>query len=406
MPAEQDEHLPQELRECACHLMQHPLTCKEQDPDIFRLILRHEGTLDRLFTQRLGYRLHVAADTARLYKTGFIAEHRALTARKSGRAFHPLEYVLLALLLGATVAGPGVISLRDLVERVRSAAVEAGITLEDSQSTRRSLVTALQWMIDQGLAQVLHALIDTYVNDSAADAVIKLRPDRIAMLPLPALAGARDAAELADRSRARVATRQWMRCRLAEDPVLYRTDLTEEEWHELRRRIGEEARYLEEMFGLILEVRAEGVAAIDTHGDLSETPFPTGGTAGHAALLLIERMHATADRSLDEDEITAVLRELSQLNSSKWSNDAVRSPEHLVRPVLDLLLTLRLAGWQEAADRPRQLRLLPAAGRFLPPASAELAADRPSQLCLLSAAQGFLPPASAEPGPPDEEARW
>lgn len=379
MPVDQDEHVPQELKECACHLMQHPLTCKEHDPDIFRLILRHESTLDRLFTQRLGYRLYVAADTARLYKTGFAAERRVLAARTK-RAFHSLEYVMLALLLGATVAGPGVISLRDLVERVRSAAVESQITLEDSSSTRRAFVTALHWMIDRGLANELHAHIDDYVNDASADAVLKFRPDRIAMLPLPALASANSAADLSDLSRTRAHTRQWMRCWLVEEPVLYRTDLGHEEWSELRRRLGEEERFVGEMFGLTLEVRSEGIAAIDTLGDLTELPFPSGGTVSHAALLLIEKMNEAPERSLGEDEIIATLRELGEEHRTRWKGDYLKSPQHLSAVVTELLLNLRLAQWHEPAAGGALLRLLPAAGRFLPPAATEPGAPEQDEL--------------------------
>src|SRR5688572_2757023 len=118
MPSDHQPQLVVDLKTCARHLVQRPLTCKEHDPDLFRLIRRHEADLDRWFTQRLGYRLHVDADTARLFKDGFVPERRPLQTTKR-RPFHALEYVLLALVLGTTVAGPAVISLRDLVERIR-----------------------------------------------------------------------------------------------------------------------------------------------------------------------------------------------------------------------------------------------------------------------------------------------
>ncbi|MFU8814485.1 MAG: DUF2398 family protein, partial [Pseudomonadales bacterium] len=204
MPAEQQPQTLVELRACARHLVQRPLTCKEHDPDAFRLIRRHEIELDRWFTQRLGYRLHIGADTARLYKTGALPERRPLRTA-TGRPFQSLEYVLLSLVLAATAAGPAVISLRDLVEQVRSAAVEAEITLGDGHATRRALVNALQWMIALGLAREMYANVDAYAGDERADAVIEVRPDRIALLALPALAGARDAEELLTRGERRSA---------------------------------------------------------------------------------------------------------------------------------------------------------------------------------------------------------
>ena len=120
-----------ELRAGARHLLGRPLTCAEHDPEMYRLIRRHEAELDRWFTQRLGYRLHVGADTARLYKSGYVPDRRPLrTGGRSGRPLRPLEYTTLALILAATAAGPSVVSLRDLNINVRSAAAEAGVTLE------------------------------------------------------------------------------------------------------------------------------------------------------------------------------------------------------------------------------------------------------------------------------------
>jgi uncharacterized protein (TIGR02678 family) len=385
VPSDHHPHAALELRTCARHLVQRPLTCKEHGPDLFRLIRRHEAELDRWFTQRLGYRLHVNADTARLFKDGFVPERRPLVTA-TPRAFHPLEYVLLALVLAATVAGPAVVSLRDLVERVRSAAVEAGITLEDSPTTRRAVVAVLQWMIDVGLASELHERVEAYAGDESADAVLKIRPDRIALLPLPALAGASSAGELLARAERRSAMRQWMRCRLVEEPVLYRADLSDAEWSELRRRLGEEERLLDEMFGFVLEARAEGVAAIDPSGTLAQRRFPSGGTLGHAALLLIAKLHEQAAASFDWEDIVRGVGELAEAHRRRWAGDLVDAPERLARQVTELLVDMRLAAWAPAAgagevtanahaDAPlaRAARsknavfsLLPAAARFLP----------------------------------------
>ena len=59
MPSDSRPQTAFELQLCARHLVQQPLTCMEHDPEIFRMVRRHEGELDRWFTQRLGYRLHV-----------------------------------------------------------------------------------------------------------------------------------------------------------------------------------------------------------------------------------------------------------------------------------------------------------------------------------------------------------
>ncbi len=356
-------------RRCARHLLQHPMTCTEHDPELFRLIRRHEMQLDQWFTQRLGYRLHIGADTARLFKIGTVPDRRPLRT-KNGRAFLPREYTMLALVLAATAAGPDVISLRDLVAEVRSAAAEADVMLAGDGPERRALVNVLSWMMAQGMVRELFEHIDAYVNDGDADAVLKIRPDRIVLAAVPAPAGAPDADAIVEQATRRGQTRQWMRCRLVEDPVLYRHDLTDAEWGELRRRLGAEEHILEEMFGLVLEARAEGVAAVDASGDLADTTFPAGGTIGHASLLVIDALlgDESHDGNGDGDDdgwVThgALLDGLAGplvTNASRWSNDLVESPDKLVRQVVRLLCEVRL-GEQDDLGR---FRLLPGASRF------------------------------------------
>jgi uncharacterized protein (TIGR02678 family) len=318
---EADPQAGGERRAAARHLLGHPLTCAEQHPEMFRLLRRHDTDLDRWFTQRLGYRLHIDTDTARLFKTGAIPTRRPLQTA-TDRDLTQREHTLLALVLAATAAGPSVISLRDLVGEVRSAAAEAKVTLPADSSGRRALVTVLRWMIDHGLAAELYERVDAFASDESTDAVLKMRPDRIALLLVPTTAGSETADELLQRAERRTATRQWMRVRLVEDPVLYRTDVTDEEWGELRRRLGEEERMLDEMFGLVLEARAEGVAAIDPDGSLTDRRFPAGGTIGHAALLCIERLCALG---LEDDgwiEILGVeelLADLIPAHARRWS---------------------------------------------------------------------------------------
>lgn len=351
-----------ERRIAARHLLMHPLTCDEHDPAAFRLIRRHEAELSRWFTQRLGYRLHLDADTARLFKTGFASERRPLRTA-TGRPLTQLEYTLLALALAANAAGPAVISLRDLVDELRSSAAEADVALPNDATERRALVTALRWMIEHGLAVEMHEHVDAYATDDQADAVLRVRPDRIALLLVPATAGSETADELLQRAERRSTTRQWMRVRLVEDPVLYRDDVNDEEWAELRRRLGEEERQLDEMFGLILEARAEGIAMIDPTGVLADRRFPSTGTLGHAALLAISRLmdddaHAV---QLSHETFASLISELVAEHSKRWSQDYVERPERLARDVATLLCDTHLA---KATDD--SLQLLPAAARFTP----------------------------------------
>lgn len=352
-----------ELRAAARHLAEHPLVLSESDPDTFRLVRRYEHQLDRWFTQRFGYRLEISADTARLFKSTVVAQRRALrTAADPGRPFSVREYTMLALALAAVAAGPSVISLRDLLHEIRSAATDAGVTVTEAASDRRALVAALKWMISHGAASEEHDRIDRYKSDSEADAVLRIRPDRVALLPLPVLARSETVEDLLDRSEQRQSSlRAWMRSALLEEPVLYRSDLSDDEWTELRRRLGEESSIFDEMFGLRLEARAEGVAAIDPEDGMTDSRFPTSGTVGQAALLLIDRLVAADRNPVERSAAVAIVAELAEIHrvqSRHWAQIA-DDPERLTGEVLELLQDHRLA--RASGD---MIELLPAAWRY------------------------------------------
>lgn len=354
-----------DIRTAARHLVRYPLVLAENDPEMLLLIRRHERALDGLFTRRFGYRLQVTADTARLFKSSVVAHRRPLlTATSQGRPFSQREYIMLALALAAVAAGPSVISLRDLIHEVRSAAADADITLTEESTDRRALVTALKWMIQNGIASEMHDQVDRYAADETADAVLSVRPDRVALVPLPALARSETAEQVLDRSDQRLSSRAWMRSVLLEEPVLFRSDLTDSEWSELRQRLGEEAAVFDDMFGLHLESRAEGIMVIDPENELTDSRFPRSGTLGHAALLLIDRLvhqdrtsaEVPPDSGTDDDrdsvnagrvpfarsDVVDVVACLAAEHRRYWSQDA-DNPERLTGDVLDLLCDHRLA---------------------------------------------------------------
>jgi uncharacterized protein (TIGR02678 family) len=221
-------------------------------------------------------------------------------------------------------------------------------------------------MVDHGLASELHDHVDAYVADAQADAILRMRPDRIVLLPIPGLGRATDAAALLEQANRSEPPRVWVRRRLVEDPVVYRADLGEEAWAELRRRMGDEERYLHEMFGLLIENRAEGVAAIDPDGDLADQAFPTGGTVGHASLLLIEALLSRTTPTdpaptATIDDVERTIADLCAVHAQRWANELATAPERLASRVMTLLVELRLA----RLDQHHQtFTLLAAAARF------------------------------------------
>jgi uncharacterized protein (TIGR02678 family) len=348
-----------ELTGAARALLTRPWRTAEADRPLFLLIRRHAEQLDRWFTQRLGYRLVVGTDTARLVKSGHIPADRPLRT-PTQRPFTAREYTLLALVLAATAAGPDRISLRDLVLQVRSAAADAGITLDGATSERRALVTALRWLVERGVVRELDRSVTGYESDADADALLEVRNDRMALLPASALADARSADELLDRATDEGTGRAALRRRLVEDPVLHADDVPPEDWAELRRRFGEESRYLEEMFGLVIEARAEGASAIDIDGGCTDIAFPAGGTTAHAALLLVDVLTTRYRDGADTVALDGELRELLERYGRFWRKDV--DPDDLRGEAIGLLSAMTVVTVEpDGRVRPR-----PVAARFAP----------------------------------------
>lgn len=349
-----------DLRDAARYLVAHPLVLAEHEPEMFLLIRRYEQRLDRWFTQRFGYRLQVTTDTARLFKSTVVASRRPLrTASKQSRSFSIREYTMLALALAACAAGRGVTSLRDLIHEIRSAATDAGVRLTEEYADRRALVTALRWMVGNGVMKEMHDSVYRYVSDSEADAVLQIRSDRVALLPMPVLARSETVADVLDRSDQGLSTRARMRSLLLEEPVIYRHDLTDEQWTTLRQRLRVESSIFDEMFGLHIETRSEGVAAIDPQNQLTDSRFPRPHTVGHAALLLIVRLIATDRTSIEWNSVTEVVASLAEEHRRYWSQRLAGNLDLLTRKVLELLQDHRLVEMTDDI-----VHLLPAAWRY------------------------------------------
>ena len=363
-----DPHRAGELTGSARALLTRPWRTAEADRPLFLLIRRHAEQLDRWFTQRLGYRLIVSTDTARLVKSGHIPLDRPLRT-PTERPFTAREYVLLALVLAATAAGPDRISLRDLVLQVRSAAADAGIALDGATSERRALVTAVRWLVEHGVVRELDRSVTGYETDADADALLEVRNDRMALLPASALVGAQSADELLDRAAGEGTGRAALRRRLVEDPVLHADDVAPQDWAELRRRFGEESRYCEEMFGLVVEARAEGVAAIDVDGGCTDIAFPAGGTTAHAALLLLDALTARHRDGADTAMLDCELRELLERYGRYWRKDVEL---HNLRDAAVALLTAMAVVTVEPDGR---VRPRPVAARFVPDVTVASADD-------------------------------
>ena len=128
----------------------------------------------------------------------------------------------------------------------------------------------------------------------------------------------------------------------------------------LSRDRNEVARHLDENFGLVLEVRAEGVLAYDPSGTLTDLDFPGSGSAKQAALLLLDELTAaapsrpTAESSVLVDgvelpgslvpwpRVDQALTSLLDRYRTAWKNSYGQSLDVLRGDVVELLTALRL----------------------------------------------------------------
>ena len=52
-------------------------------------------------------------------------------------------------------------------------ATDADVALTAEAADRRALITALRWMIRNGIATEMHDRVDRYITDHSADAVLR-----------------------------------------------------------------------------------------------------------------------------------------------------------------------------------------------------------------------------------------
>ncbi len=340
-------------------LLRHPLvTADGTHAEGFRLVRRHRDQLARDVRQLLGYRLVVEAGFARLYKAGLGAGRARPLRRASGSPFSPRAYGYLALCCAVLLAGRQQVLLSDLVEQVRNAAGEAGIELgHDSHADRRAFVAPLRQLLGWGVLVEDDGTVGAFADDAAAEALLYVRRELVRHLlavPLREVEHPDELVRLAAEPGVGAGARHRVRRLLAEEPAVLADDVDEESWAWLRQSQRREERAFGELFGLELEIRAEGVAAIDPRDELTDEPFPRGGTLGHAALLAVSELaRRLRPESTSRDEVVPavpvpaglldeVVAALLARHGRRWRRDYVDHPERLPRDVEDLLVAVGL----------------------------------------------------------------
>lgn len=363
-----------ERREAARALLRDQFLTAESEE--LPLVRRHAAALKTTFATWLGYTLFVEPSFARLIKAPLSSDAPPRPARRSsGGEFAPRTYAYLALLSAALLApetGEQIL-ISALIEQVRADAATARVTLDDTWAEQRSLVAAVRQLIAWGVLEETDGSVTGW-TDRHEEALLGVRRQMLPHLlarPLPhdsaadLLAADPDVVEQPRRS---------LRRKLVENPLVRREDLTDAERDVLSRERTELTRVLDEAFGLVLEVRAEGALAYDPDREVTDLEFPGATTVRQAALLTVDELlarhrpragiTATVDGravpglACPWDEVAEVVTTLTERHNKAWGAELVADPVRLRDDVVDTLTAVGLAVTTDEA-----LVLHPAAAR-------------------------------------------
>jgi uncharacterized protein (TIGR02678 family) len=368
--------LAEEQQRAVRLLLAHPFAADSRpDSEAFAFVRRHARELQRWFAEQLGYRLVVDAEFARLHKRPAPGARLRTLRTRSQAPFDPRRYALLCLVLAALERLEVQTVLSELAEQVALlAASEEGVrrlNLE-SHAERQAFVDAVRWLVEIGVLTLADGE-DTAFLEGRGDALYDIHSRRLSQLLTAAVPSAppADPEELAadvypdTEEGANRRSRHRLMRRLVEEPVLYVRDLDEGERTYLTLQRHYLAGQVTSRTGLAVEVRREGLAAIDPEGRLTDLAFPASGTVSHAALLLAEhladrgRTAAGSPALVPEEELRATLGVLLERYGHLWSRAYCDDSGRLLTEALERLEHLGLIARRAGGVEP-----LPAVARY------------------------------------------
>ncbi|TGB05615.1 TIGR02678 family protein [Streptomyces sp. MZ04] len=334
--------------------------------DDFRLVRQYTSELRDWFERNTGWSLQVDAEAARLRKSpGTLTDptHPAREVKRADTPFTRRRYVLLCLALAALERSEAQITLGRLAEQVMLDAAEprlaaTGITFTlERRDERIDLAAVVRLLLHLGVVRRVAGEEEAYVSGTG-DVLYDVERRVLAGLlasrrgPSIVIADAFEArlAELSaesalDSEELRFRAIRWtLTRRLLDEPVLYYDELSDAELAYLTRQRSFIAARINELTGLVPEVRAEGIAMIDPRDDLTDVRMPEQGTHGHVTLLLAEHL-AAADSEVSREALEQRVRELAARHGSYWSKAAKQpgAEAELVEQAVARLCALGLA---------------------------------------------------------------
>lgn len=358
-------------------LLSRPLLCAGgDDEDDFAVVRRQAEWLRGFFARHLGWALDVSSELVRLRKlpADLTDGTRPALDATTDAPFSRRRYVLFCLALCALERAERQTTLGRLAEEIVREAqdpvlIDAAMHFDlKGQDQRRDLVQVVRLLLSLRVLVRVQGHEQQYLSERGDVLYDVQRPALVALLNVqkpPSLIAEGDfSARLAallhelrpDTEEARnSALRVGLMRRLIDDPVVYFSDLTEDERAYLINQRGSILKVLEEATGLIPEVRAEGIALCDERGDATDLGLPEEGTRGHLVLLLAEYL---AGRLRTQGELPIPLRELEEhieqliaQHKTHWSKEATQpgAARALCSQTVERLEALRLVRRTAAA---------------------------------------------------------
>lgn len=376
-----DRESAEERRRAVRILLVRPLLCAGgDDAGDFSLVRKHVDFLRTFFSKHLGWTLEVDSGLARLRKVPADLWDGTRPARDvhTGIPFSRRRYVLLCLALCALERAERQTTLGRLAEQiVQEAQAEAlsaaGMTFDlKSQDQRRDLVTTVRFLLSMRVLVRVQGDEQQFLSERGDVLYDVERPALVALVNLrrpPSLIRETDwssrlaALSAEPRPDTPEGRNQFLRVqlmrRLIDDPVLYYSELTEDERTYLTSQRPFLTRTLEENTGLIPEARAEGLLFCDDRGDCTDFGIPEEGTRGHLALLLAEflasRLRTQGDLPIPHVDVVRHVEQLIAQHKSHWSREATQpgAGPALAVETLERLEALRLVRRADGSVIPR-----------------------------------------------------
>lgn len=332
-----------EVRLGARTLLRHPIM-REGGPkaDLLPLLHRHRNVLRGLFASYLGYPLTVERRFARLYKAPDAVDGRGISN------FTARTYTYLALTLAVLVGIGRQILLSQLIAEVRGAAAEAGVRVGDKPAELRDFAAALQYLVQQGVLEETEGTVQSVQQRYSAEALITVDLEMLGFF-VPKPQDDESNVPAAPGDVLQNAVGMHARRRLLENPVVLYSELPSVEEQYLREHARQEAYWAEQYLGLQVEVRAEGMAAVDPEGLLTDVPFPGGSTIARISLLALPILLSQAEPTeaglycVNSHHLSEACAELVERHPDAWAKRDLANLETLAGRVAEFLLSAGVA---------------------------------------------------------------